>query len=262
MVETFLIRSIHDELNGRYDAIPYGLCTNAVSQAAYELYELFINSNGQLDHTLLMIKKHALWIAILEDGLDTEAKVGGVMDRALIALSLNQSGQWKKASLVRSSVTCILWVLSAITAHSCRLAINGQDQYDSNITASPETYAGLISSGLFNVGYDASVISPISEHGSGDDSDDDSGDDSDTDEEGDGLNSDDDIPNDMSHIEANPTEQTKVHRLFKRLLRKKGIDVSDRRMHETTSRTESLDSLETAKYVLMSLTIIHPLIYF
>lgn len=76
-----------------------------------------------------MIKKHNLFLATLQAGENSEKKVAGPLDQALLACSLMESGEWRKASLARSFIGTALWSLSGIDAHWCRSATTGNEEY-------------------------------------------------------------------------------------------------------------------------------------
>jgi hypothetical protein len=76
-----------------------------------------------------MVKKHDLFLAVLRSGEGSEKKVACPLDQVLLADSISNIGQWRKASLVRSFVSTALWSLRAIDAHWCRLALSGDENY-------------------------------------------------------------------------------------------------------------------------------------
>jgi hypothetical protein len=76
-----------------------------------------------------MVKKHDLFLAVLHSGEGSEKKVACPLDQVLLAGSISNTGQWRKASLVRSFVTTALWSLRAIDAHWCRLALSEDENY-------------------------------------------------------------------------------------------------------------------------------------
>jgi hypothetical protein len=70
-----------------------------------------------------MCKKHDLFLAVLQGAENSEAKIADTLDQAILAHNLLVGGKWRKASLARSFVTTVLWCLSAVTAHWCRLSV-------------------------------------------------------------------------------------------------------------------------------------------
>lgn len=135
IVECLIIRSLHDKICGHRDAIPIKHSTET-NQAGFTLYKYYLTSRGHPDPMELTIKKHNLFVAILQAGEESEDKVACPLDQAILASSLMASGKWQKASLVRSLVTTAIWSLSAIDAHWCRLATTG---------VQPEEYTSLLS---------------------------------------------------------------------------------------------------------------------
>jgi len=103
--------------------------TNETSRAGLALYKYYISSRGDLNYAELMCKKHDLFLAVLQAGGNSEAKIANPLDQAILACNLLASGKWRKASLVRSFMNIVLWCLSAVTAHWCRLSVTEDGHY-------------------------------------------------------------------------------------------------------------------------------------
>ena len=127
-IEGLIIRSIHDKILNCPDAIPT-LLSDHVARAGLHLYKYYITNYQNLDPLELMVRKHDLFLAILQAGETSEKKLASPIDQALLAYGLLPDGNWRKAASIKSSVTAILWALSAIDAHWCRLAIAGVEHY-------------------------------------------------------------------------------------------------------------------------------------
>lgn len=127
LVEAFIVRSIHDKVWDHPDAIPIEH-SDETAQAGLALYKYFLTCTD-LDPEELMTRKHNLFLAILQAGQKSEKKVASPLDQVILARNLLASGQWRKATLSRSFVTVVLWVLSAIDAHWCRHAATGDEGY-------------------------------------------------------------------------------------------------------------------------------------
>jgi hypothetical protein len=126
-IEGLIIWSIYDILNCP-NAIPTLLSDHA-AQAGLHLYKYYITNYQNLDPLEHMVRKHDLFLAILQASKTSEKKLASSIDQALLACSFLPDGNWCKASLIKSLVTTILWTLSAIDAHWCQLAIAGVEHY-------------------------------------------------------------------------------------------------------------------------------------
>ena len=103
--------------------------SDETAQAGLALYKLYLTSYEDLDPVQLMIKKHDLFLAILQANVTSEKKVACALDQAILAASLLHTGQWKKGSIVKSLASTVLWTLTAIDAHWCRLSTTGDEVY-------------------------------------------------------------------------------------------------------------------------------------
>jgi hypothetical protein len=194
------------------------------SDTGLALYKFFLGSHANLDLAELMVKKHNLFLAVLRLGEGSEKKVACPLDQVLLADSILSNGRWRKASLVQSFITTVLWSLRAIDAHWCRLTISQKDNYipfsaeDARLTApgalaiEPSSHLPAINANLYEIDLDGDAINELDGEIEKD--------------EGDGGDGDDGDIDHPSSLDVGPIDEGEIKETLQRILQ--ALDTPDR----------------------------------